>query len=401
MSELLFRFLDDHGERVEWCSTESSALQIEHGSLQELAAAASGQRLVLVVDGTRVTVVTANVPSRQRATIQKALPYALEEHFADDVESLHFAIGERLPGGELGVVACRAADMQQWLERCAAAGLSPAAVVPEPLLIPWQEGEWTLVGDHARVLARFGPWQAFVADRGALPVLLAQIGPAAAAAASTVRVFRDLDPGELPEPWRPLVQEAPEPLPTLVLLASQYRAGRTLSLLQGPYSPRARVGRFLKPWRLAAALLLGLLVVEAGSMLLSRSRLLAESRQLTAESERIYRATFPDTRSVVDARLQMERQLQALRREAGSDGSGLLDLLERSGPVLTGEEGLQLTGLNFRNGELSLSISASSLATVDAVRQKLSDAAGLAVDIQSASSREGRVEGRLLIRSSG
>jgi general secretion pathway protein L len=75
--------------------------------------------------------------------------------------------------------------------------------------------------------------------------------------------------------------------------------------------------------------------------------------------------------------------------------------LERSGPVLTGEEGLQLTGLNFRNGELSLSISASSLATVDAVRQKLSDAAGLAVDIQSASSREGRVEGRLLIRSSG
>jgi general secretion pathway protein L len=400
MSELLFRFRDETGDRVEWCSTDPGTLQLHAGSLEELAGAASGQRLVLVADGARLTVVSANVPSRQRATILKALPYALEEQFADDVESLHFAIGERLPSGELGVVTCRHSELQGWMQRCSEAGISPVAVVPESLLIPWQEGEWTLIGDQARTLVRFGLWHAFVVDSGALSVLLAQVDAGRSETLSTVRLFGGLSASDVPEAIRPLVHESEDGLPTLALLATQYRPGHTLNLLQGAYSPRAKVGRYVRPWRMAAALLLGLLVVQAGSMLTKRSRLQAESRQLADESEQIYRATFPEARNVVDARLQMERQLQALRREAGSDGSGLLDLIERSGPVLLGEKGLRVNGLNYRNGELNLSITATSLATVDVVRQKLNEESGLQVEIQSASSRDGRVEGRLLIRSS-
>ncbi len=400
MSDLLFRFVEPGEDHVEWCSAEPGDSQVRHGSLVELAGDAGGQRLLLVADGTYLTVTTANVPSRQRATIQKALPYALEEQFADDVDNLHFAIGDRLSNGELGVVACRHADIRHWLERCSAVGLSPAGILPEPLLIPWQEGEWTMIGDGARALVRLDAWRALVVDRGALPTLLAQVSPTEETRLPPVRLFGDLGAGDVPDADQREIHENPESLPTLALLATQYRPGRSFNLLQGPYSPRARVGRYLRPWRWAAALLLALLVVQAGSLLLTRARLQAENRKLVQESERIYRETFPEARTVVDARLQMERQLQALRREAGSDGSGLLDLLERSGSVLTSERGLQVTGLNYRSGELSLSISASSLATVDAVRQKLGEGAGLAVEIQSASSRDGRVEGRLLIRNS-
>lgn len=400
MSDLLFRFLEPGGDRVEWCRVEPGTTEVQQGSLAELAEQVVSQRSLLVADGSDLMVTTANVPSRQRATIQKALPYALEEQFADDVDDLHFAIGDRLPSGELGVVACRHADIRHWMERCAEVGITPAGILPEPLLIPWQEGEWTLIADGNRVLVRLDAWRAFVVDRGALPALLAQVDSHEEARLVPVRLFGDLDASQLAEADKREIHEHPQSIPTLALLATQYRPGRSFNLLQGVYSPRARVGRYLRPWRWAAALLLGLLVVQAGSLLLARAQLQAENRRLAEESERIYRETFPEARTVVNARLQMERQLQALRRQVGSDGNSLLDLLERSGTVLTSERGLELTGLSYRSGELSLSISASSLATVDAVRQKLGEASGLAVEIQSASSRDGRVQGRLLIRSS-
>jgi general secretion pathway protein L len=114
--------------------------------------------------------------------------------------------------------------------------------------------------------------------------------------------------------------------------------------------------------------------------------------------EAIYRQTFPESRNVVNPKLQMERQLATLRQRVGSGAGGFLEFLSRSGPVIRSESGLSLTGLNFRDGSLTLNLSASSLETVDLLRERLISEAALAVEIQSASSRDGKVNSRMLIR---
>ena len=63
--------------------------------------------------------------------MRAALPFALEEQVADEIENLHFAPGARRPGGDLPVVVVAHDRMSAWLDRLRDAGIRPARLVPE------------------------------------------------------------------------------------------------------------------------------------------------------------------------------------------------------------------------------------------------------------------------------
>jgi general secretion pathway protein L len=114
--------------------------------------------------------------------------------------------------------------------------------------------------------------------------------------------------------------------------------------------------------------------------------------------ERIYREAFPNAQKVVNPRLQMDRRLRELRSGSSAGETGVLALISVAGPVVRASEGLKIQGLSYRSGEMILNITADSLERVDKLRASLLEQGGLDVELQSASSREGRVNSRLLIR---
>src|ERR1700730_15788832 len=86
------------------------------GPLTLAAARAAGRRVCVLVPGTDVLLAEPDVPVRAGAKLQQLVPYALEEHLADDIDDLHFAIGRRAGEASRAPVAVVArALLDEWL----------------------------------------------------------------------------------------------------------------------------------------------------------------------------------------------------------------------------------------------------------------------------------------------
>ena len=85
----------------------------QSGPLSLAAARAAGRRVCVLAPGADVLLAEPDVPAKAGAKLQQLVPYALEEHLAEDIDELHFAIGKRAAdstqyaGGRGGARAAR------------------------------------------------------------------------------------------------------------------------------------------------------------------------------------------------------------------------------------------------------------------------------------------------------
>lgn len=387
----------------EWLP-DGPAAPCAQGSLAEAAAFAAGRPPVILVPGERVTLVGAGVPTRNRARMLQALPYALEERLADDVETLHFAPGAVQDRGSVAAAVVARRDMEQWLRALDDAGLQPQAVSPDSLGVPFEDGTWSVLCEPGRCLVRTGAQSGWAAEPDNLDVLLSSAVACSAGAPECIRVL--VAPGaaepELPRVYAradghpvPIALEA-APHSPLALLAGGWEAPRAIDLLQGSQRRRSAAGGEWKRWRTAAAVAVLLVGAEIGFTAFQAQQLAAESRRLGERITAVYQEAFPEARRVVNARVQMQQGLDALRAGSGVQRAGLLALLERVAPLLSAHSGVSLTGLRYRDRRLELDLTAPDFQSLDRLRQRLAESS-LAAELASASSADAGVYGRLTV----
>jgi type II secretory pathway component PulL len=97
----------------------------------------------------------------------------------------------------------------------------------------------------------------------------------------------------------------------------------------------------------------------------------------------LFKSTFPEATTIVDAPLQMHRKLEDMKFTSGelvnNDFIPLLALISKSLGGLSAEK---LTALDYQHGRLTLSIRAENAALLEAMRQKLL-LAGLAATLEN------------------
>ena len=363
------------------------------------AAAAAGGRVIALAPGHDVVLTAASLPTRNRNRMLAAVPYALEEQLISDIDTLHFALGSTDKLGPVPVAVVERRHMQHWLDRLQAVDLRPDALLPEQLALPWQPGSWTILVEAQQVLVRSGALQGFAIDPDLAAVLLrSALQDAGDNRPQRLEVYAcvAVDPelaGIAADFGLELVAHAcADPL---ALFASNYTAEHSINLLQGAYSRNEQLGRLWRPWRLSAALLAGWLLLGVGTRIIDYQRLDHEQQTLQTKIEQVYRQTFPTDKNIVNPRVQMERHLAEL---GGGSGTGFLELLSQTGPTLKATPGLEVKSLRSQNGELELELHMQDLQGLDQLKQRLSAAGPLSVEIVSAASRDGKVEGRLKIK---
>ena len=187
----------------------------------------------------------------------------------------------------------------------------------------------------------------------------------------------------------------------LALVASSGAPELRLNLLQGEYSTRERVGRRLRPWYPAAALLALLVLVQIVRGTVDYVSLKHRDAALQTQIEAVFRGAFPEVRRIVNPRAQMQHRLDELRHLVGAGGGGAFEMLAVAGPVLHASQGLQLQSLRYKVGQMDLELQLKDLQALDDLKQRLEKATSWKIEIQSASARADGVDARLLIRSSG
>ncbi|MCC5857324.1 MAG: type II secretion system protein GspL [Ectothiorhodospiraceae bacterium] len=399
---LIIRLGSDHRQPVRWFLLDREGGIQDQGvtdDLALLAEQADDRPVTGLVSAADVLLTSAVVPTQSRQKLLRAIPYALEDSVAGDVEAQHFVLGQRTPAGDWPVAVVDVAWLEDWLRRLEEAGLGPTRLLPEPLCLPLETETWTVLLDGDGFAVRTGPQQGFGGDRDNLLLLLeAALEERGEQRPHTVVVYgaqhTDL-PAELA--GVPLEPRALDDAPAL--LARGLDDPHQIQLLTGPYAPASGQQSLWRPWLPAAILFAAWVTLDTGHALTEQQQMRNELAELESRNLELLRHIFPEATSLQAARTRVDNRLAQLRGGGtAADSDRLLETLEAVGPVLAGGEGFRLTGLSYRNGNLELELTVSDLQRLDRLQQELDANEQLQAEVRSARAEDEAVQGRLLVR---
>lgn len=405
---LIIRLDADPDAAVSWLRQDAAGQALETGSSEDLprvASSISNHQIVALAPGSRVLLTHAFVPTQSRQKLLRALPFALEDQLADDIERLHFAIGTREPDGAWPVAVVERDWLDQWLSRLAELDLTPDLMLPEVLCLPLQEGQWTVLAEADMAMVRTGRQSGFAGDRPNLGVLLSvTLDDSGSPDPSDVLILEDdrQPAAELP-PELADVTVTRRPLEdSLTVLGGALDAGTAINLLSGDFArTRSRAGMW-RPWIAAASLFAIWLVLDTGQALLEQRAIRAELTAVDSRVEELLKQVFPQARDTRQARTRLENRLAQVRGGNAAGGDDLLGTLILVGPVLQKGGDINFTGMSWRGGDLELELNTADLQRLDRLKQDLDSKAGISAEVRSArSDDEGTVQGRLMVRRTG
>lgn len=368
---IIARVFDDIEDCCEW-----SDLAVRQGSLQQLAQAAANTAVILLLPATEVLLIELTLPIASHRQLNKALPYALEDYLANDLEDYHW-VWSKQPGDKVAVAAIAHHKLASWLKRFNEAGIKLQGVYAETLFVPIHENSVSILLDRNRAILRFSQWHGGGIDRDFLPAFIANT----LTERTKIQLWHSQPCADLNWPEQ-LTVNSEAIASALSLLRPDHK--NELNLLAGIYSPDRPGNIRWKTWLPAAILMLFASLIHYGTALTSYRHSQTQLAELESANRQLFKQTFPQIKRIVNIKAQAEQELLALRKNRGNNGSIYLRLLYQSGQILSQDPLLQLHALEFMDGVLSLHLTGTGIAQIENFKQLMEKNPGVKVNIQSA-----------------
>ena len=374
------------------------------GNLREsgtgnLAAMPQSDEATVIVAAERVLATTAVLPKIKRSKLETALPFALEDALINDVSEAHVTPGAKLADGRTVLYTLNKSWLSRFLAASSAAKIRVRRVVPEFCLLPTRTGEWSMAWDGAQGFMATANSMGGALDSGSdthapvgLQLRLQQEPPAA------LRLFALGSEIQAPS-WGigvPVIFEKQ----SFDWRKAEIPAAAP-NLLWGKFAPPPRISEFL-PW-LRPALMAALLLfsVEVVISNLEWLVLAQEKRQLLNEMNETFRETFGADATIVDAPLQMRRNVARLRHAAGvSDDADFSPLLEKFSGALSSVPGSNLRTLRYDDGKLDIEMTLADAAALDTLRDRIAET-GLLAQVTDTQDAGGAMTVQLRVSAGG
>ncbi len=421
---LVIRIGDTREHPADWIAVDGTGARRGppvSGPLSEAIHDVGDRNVIVLVPSAEVLITSIDIPVKGGARLQAALPYALEEHVAEDIEKLHFAAGTRRSNGKLPVAVVNRKRLEEWIEWLDAAGIDPSAIIPETFGLARIPGTISLLASDGQVM---------INDGADIELAMQGIGPSDALAAigaldeteseddsesdeSTlaamprhVLVYCDAETEErYQHDWLAIRQEMESidvnllPDGVIPRLAVTVATGAGVNLLQGEFGTRAEYSGMFKPWRTAAILLLALGVIGIAAKATDVYVLKRQEAELKQQFETEYRQISPGAASVSDP----IRLVASLRTRAGNSGTApvFLQILEHLSRAMHQNKDASIDAISYRAGVVDVRLSAPDVSTLDNIQRVIGESGQFDAAIQSTDQDGDRVNSRIQIRVRG
>jgi len=373
---------------LDWARSGNGQQLAEHGT-SAVSLLPADDDVVLVLPPHAVSWHRATLPRVANTKLRAVLDGVLEEHLLSDSADLHFALE---PGGRSGqtvwVAACHKAWLKTWLQVLEDAGRPVSRIVPSiwPHLASSRSVAPSTVHWAHHQAGR--PW---LASASALGVVCTPLQPGSAGAASLVMPAAESETPDGATQWLTEPAAAAEAeqllgqrfelvaLPAWLLrcaqsewnlaqfdlsLSSTARRGQRLrqTLRQWRSAPAWRPAR----WGLAALLLVQLIGLNGAAW--QERRVLAAKQQALGQT---LQRSFPQVTLVLDAPLQMQRELSRLQQASGTLSHGDLEAMLGVLGQGTEDPASALSSIDFSDDEGRFTVTPDSEDALPALQQTL------------------------------
>ncbi|PKA69792.1 general secretion pathway protein L [Pseudomonas baetica] len=304
-------------------------------------------------------------PNRRRPSVQ-ALTYAIEDQLAQELDSVHVAVGRSDATRRYPLLVID----RQWLETLLvllkSLGIEPASCYVDADLLPddqpcgaWWFGRWIVGGTQQARLALTDQGRETLKENPASPVHWLNTPGSALTALSTV-------------------------------LARQSR--HAIDLRQGEYAQSQR----RLPWSLVGVAV-GLTFLMLWGFTQARSHFLEQQAGLLyADSVERFRAIYPQETRIVD----LAAQLRALQSQGDTNQQTRLARLHSLAEQVIGGSSVEVQRIEYRAGEgWKVQLTANSFAELEQLRER-GRQSGMPIKLGSASKDQNRVRAILTLEES-
>lgn len=375
------------------------------GTLAAAAEAIGNERIVVLLPGSHVLPLQAFVPKASPARLRQMTPYLFEESIAEDVERMHFATGRRLDSGQIAVAAIARTRFETWLDALGAAGIAADAIHADTDGVPDTPATLNLVIEGSHVYGRRPGQPPFVLDGVGLPEVCAMLEAQSEDGSDLRYVQIHLDEAAQQE-HRSGIAELGARLPNLDVRGladgALHRLAATVmfepgpNLLQGRYAPKSNWGERLRPWRVAAGLLLALGLASLAAQAIDYLRLEREDRALTLRLTESCEQTFAAPQLALCAN-EVRRRLSEAGQTSVAGSESFLNTLAAIAEHRSA--GSTIEALSYRNRVMDLRLVVPNVPALDLFAQDIMQTDRFDVRIESTADTEKGIEGRVRVEA--
>lgn len=388
---------------MQWATADdrgSLTSEVSAGSFEQVAAAVEGRRATLVLPGDDVLLAEAIIPGGSAARAMQAIPYQLEDQVADDVDSLHFAVGTKGKSDDYPVAIIGREAMDTVREQCASAGLRPTEIVPETLALPkfdsdeLDQAKWTALVDSENAVVRLNGYKGFTTDTTMAGMMLDGAHQDLPEDASAAIVVFKTEPNVVLPVSDKVEIETRVCDSRLGLYASGLASAPRINLLQGDYSPKTQFDKSWKPWRWSAALAAILGVVLFVGKWMEYRQMGSQVEQLDARMAQVFNEAMPGKR-MVRPLTQMNTEI---KNRSGGNTDGFTSKMSQIAASLATQPQTEVRSISYREGRFDLDLYTDAIPTLDLLKAELKKRGNMTMTVQSANNDNDKLRGRVRIQ---
>ena len=365
------------------------------GEWTKVRSLTKGRKVVLLLPNSEVVLTTVNIPSKNKKQLHQAIPYALEDTLAEDIENLHFAIHQKTALGDSHVAIINRKRLDLFIDLLRKKGITSHFVLPQLLAQPFQQKGWSILqqptdlNSNQPVTVRLSDFNGFSCDKNLLSLFLTE----QLEKSSPEEIASNIEPNELPEDIQALTLVKTDPA---IVQYQSIESALPLNLLTGFVSHKKESNFNWKAWR--PPIVLASLVAATGLGIVGwqNSQLQQEQGHLKQSIEKVFTSTFPNSR-VVDAPQQMSSKLAQLKKTSVGIIDSPLPLISNIAPLLKNYKDLTLKEIRYQENALTMVMQSPNLTRIEAFKKEAATKSKLKISVKSSTTTANKVEAILTI----
>ncbi|MET1256725.1 type II secretion system protein GspL [Aliikangiella maris] len=417
MSKLVIFWGDKSSDRFYWCvdsgnaeeavsiaSSQIESHEILKADLACMAEFARNKKVELVLSSNDIHFNQVELPNKAQRHLRKAIPFIIEEHVADAVDHLFFAIGTREASGKIPVRGVQLTYLNNLIEIFEKAEVKLDAIkvdldllkTPEEGLLGVLTNDMVLLkSDDGRAWSCYQQDFSWIVQR----VIASERSEEDLPIATPLKIIGDNES---------VLQNFEQQLPVgmfapdiqQVDAVEQYLTDNSvakLNLLQGEFEPEAESSPFKNMLYKVASIAAMVLVAHLAYQGTQWFWLSAQNEALNNERSVLWKQAFPGRKEPSNP----DKTLRTFLKTAGS-GSGdasFLAMLNSTAELITDLNQIYPTNISYNSArnELRMDLIAKDLPVLNQYRDALKNA-GHEVEMSSANQRGDAYSSRLIVR---
>ena len=373
---------------------------IKHGNLNDISDQEKNNTVIIMLPGEEILSKSLILPIKSKAKLKQAIPFAMEDDIARDINDCHFAFEKSEIDESIIVNVIDRKLFKNYLNQLKEINISPSFVVSENSCVYKTEDTINLIIEDAKAHGRCEFKEPYTLDIMDLSNIIKALESNNNINHLQISLSKNNDSlvkqiSELADTYKSV--------DTKILskgafqeFIKNYFVQDHVNLLQGDFKPKIKFEKVFKPWRTSLALSTFLLLSLLINNVLNMNKLVNYEADLSAYFLNEYKYFYNNARNVDDP----IRIVNSIKNGAqlNMNNSIFLNGLNIISESVAKENNVQLSSISFTDNRFNLRLLTSTLTSLDSLITNINTNGSLNAIIQTTNQSDNKVESRIEIQ---